>query len=68
MEPTVWTQYRKVFAHKLVIFQSIFQNRCTVCFFIQGFLGWLFFNVMMQKLPQMNYEATYTGKILPLVF
>lgn len=57
---------RKVFAHKLGIFQSRFQNQCTgVCFFTQGVLGWGFFS---KKLHRMNYEATYTGNFLPLVF
>lgn len=60
---------RKVFSRKLGIFQSRFRNQCTVvCFFTQGSLGWLFFNVTMQKLSQMNYEATCTGKILLPVF
>lgn len=69
MEPTVWTCYEKGVCSQAGYFPSRFQNQCSgVCFFTQGSLWWLFFNVMMQKSPRMNYEATDTGKILLLVF
>lgn len=69
MEPAVWTCYEKGVLSQVGIFQSRFHNQCTVvCFFTQGSLGWLFFNVTKQKLSQMNYEATCTGKKLLPVF